>query len=103
MSYLISNPLFSQSLNDFTSASTQDRDPLRDYTAEFRNTADLFLDLTSINSFSVIFEKFDVDDNPIPWNHEKYEIWVSNSAWDNPPDDYYSYENQVPKILTTVG
>lgn len=46
-----------------------------------------------ISQFSLIIEKYDTNHNPIPFNHELFHVYVSNDAYDNPPEDEDSYFN----------
>ena len=92
MSRLISNPEYQKVIADFSLHRNDGHDQLKTYKNEYQKSADLIVNLTSINSISVLFYLFD-EFNQIYWNHEHYDIFVSNTAGDNLPDDLYDYYN----------
>lgn len=53
----------------------------------------LVVNTTGMRGFSVIFSCLDANNNPINFNNEKYKIYVSHDAYDEPDPDPYSYYN----------
>ena len=82
---LISNAEFQQVIGDFTPSRNVGHDPSRTYPAEFQHEISLVVNTTGLHSFTVIFQLENEDGTPCNFSHERYQIWISDNAYDNPP------------------
>lgn len=61
-------------------------------TGEIEHENFCVVNTTGMYEFSVIFEAFDADNNPVNFNNQKYSIFVGHNTWDI-PYDRYDYEH----------
>jgi hypothetical protein len=92
---LIGDAEFQQVIGDFTpSRNINHIDNKITYPPEYQHEVSLVVNTTGLHSFTVIFQLQNPDGTPSNFNHERYQIWLSDNAYDNPPLDEFDYEHQ---------